>query len=419
MVARGQLVLLCSTTFLYALCFMAQAPLLPYMIDKLGAKESNTYGLLMSTFSGLQLVGSLLSGPLVDAYGGKLLLIISFASSAACYTMTATASSIWMLFVSRLATLMQHAVLAARTIVTAQSPADERAALLGYIGASYGCGFALGPAAGGLLSSISLQATAWAAAAGSVLALGIVALLLPADSPSKQQQRKEHSTSSSGSSNGAAVPAPQQQRVFSIASLAAVVQHPGVPSLLLVQACSGLAQSVFQSTFSLLIKKQYGLSSKANGMMLSYVGCCIVFAQAVVIKPVSKRVGETAAVRGGCGLLVLSFLALGSCRELWQLLACLLPLAVAGVTVATLNVARLTKAVPTSQAGTVMALDMSLGSGLRTVAPLLGTWMMQRYGYPAVAGSCAALVLAALLQQLAIGRQEVDASSGQQEKKEQ
>lgn len=80
----------------------------------------------------------------------------------------------------RLATLMQHAVLAARTIVTAQSPADERAALLGYIGASYGLGFALGPAAGGLLSSISLQATAWAAAAGSVLALAIVALLLPA-----------------------------------------------------------------------------------------------------------------------------------------------------------------------------------------------------------------------------------------------
>lgn len=52
-----------------------------------------------------------------------------------------------------------------------------------------------------------------------------------------------------------------------------------------------------------------------------------------------------------------------------------------------------------------MALDMSLGSGLRTVAPLLGTWTMQRYGYPCVAGSCAALLVAALMQQLAIGRQ--------------
>jgi hypothetical protein len=62
-----------------------------------------------------------------------------------------------------------------------------------------------------------------------------------------------------------------------------------------------------------------------------------------VIKPVSKRLGESAAVAGGCGLLALSFIGLGVSQELWQLLACLLPLAVAGVTVATLNVARLTK----------------------------------------------------------------------------
>jgi hypothetical protein len=60
------------------------------------------------------------------------------------------------------------------------------------------------------------------------------------------------------------------------------VRYRGVPSLLLVQACSGLAQSVFQSTFSLVIKKQYGLSSKANGMMLSYIGCCIVFGESSV-----------------------------------------------------------------------------------------------------------------------------------------
>lgn len=75
---------------------------------------------------------------------------------------------------------MQHAVLAARTIITAQSDESQRAALLAYIGASYGVGFALGPAAGGWLSSISLETTAWAAAGGSLLALAIVALGLQA-----------------------------------------------------------------------------------------------------------------------------------------------------------------------------------------------------------------------------------------------
>jgi MFS family permease len=71
---------------------------------------------------------------------------------------------------------MQHAVLAARTIATARSTDDERAELLGYIGASYGLGFAVGPAVGGWLSSYGLATTAWAAAAGSLLALVIVAL---------------------------------------------------------------------------------------------------------------------------------------------------------------------------------------------------------------------------------------------------
>jgi MFS family permease len=74
---------------------------------------------------------------------------------------------------------MQHAILAARTLVTHSCGVDERAALLGRIGASYGLGFALGPAVGGLLSSISLPATAWAAAGGSILAMVLVKVGLP------------------------------------------------------------------------------------------------------------------------------------------------------------------------------------------------------------------------------------------------
>lgn len=45
-----------------ALCFMAQAPLLPYQLKKLGSGDARTYGSLTSAFSALQLVGGLLSG---------------------------------------------------------------------------------------------------------------------------------------------------------------------------------------------------------------------------------------------------------------------------------------------------------------------------------------------------------------------
>jgi MFS family permease len=75
--------------------------------------------------------------------------------------------------------MLQHAVLAARTIVVARSSGADRARLLGYLGVAYGVGFAVGPALGGLLSRHSLQLGSWLATAGSLLSMALVWALLP------------------------------------------------------------------------------------------------------------------------------------------------------------------------------------------------------------------------------------------------
>jgi MFS family permease len=92
----------------------------------------------------------------------------------------------------RLTTLLQHAVLAARTIVTARTSDAARATSLGYVGAAYGVGFAIGPALGGLLSSRSLQATAWVSGAVSAVGtLALAALLPPGEITCLQQQQQQ------------------------------------------------------------------------------------------------------------------------------------------------------------------------------------------------------------------------------------
>jgi MFS family permease len=63
-------------------------------------------------------------------------------------------------------------VLATRTAVAEASSEADRARLLGYVGLAYGIGMAAGPALGGALSSVSLRAPAWVAAAGSLLSVG-------------------------------------------------------------------------------------------------------------------------------------------------------------------------------------------------------------------------------------------------------
>jgi hypothetical protein len=71
-------------------------------------------------------------------------------------------------------------------------------------------------------------------------------------------------------------------------NLLAAARCPGVPPLLLVQAGAGLAGGIFQSTFSLVLQQQYKLTSKESGMVLSYVGGCIVFGEFRTHEP--KRV---------------------------------------------------------------------------------------------------------------------------------
>ena len=37
----------------------------------------------------------------MDRYGGRALLVVSFAASILCYGLTATATNVWMVYISR------------------------------------------------------------------------------------------------------------------------------------------------------------------------------------------------------------------------------------------------------------------------------------------------------------------------------
>jgi MFS family permease len=170
LVPRPMWVLL-GNVVLYALCYMMQTPVLPYLTTQLGA-DMVAYGWLMSIMAVVQFVGGLLAGPVLDAYGARVVLLASFMSSATCYALTGAARGMPALYVSRLPTLLQHAVMATRAAVAEASSEADRARLLGYIGVAYGIGMALGPALGGVLSSVDLRLTAWVAAAGSLVSVG-------------------------------------------------------------------------------------------------------------------------------------------------------------------------------------------------------------------------------------------------------
>eukprot|EP00197_Chlamydomonas_leiostraca_P013344 CAMPEP_0202880048 /NCGR_PEP_ID=MMETSP1391-20130828/34512_1 /ASSEMBLY_ACC=CAM_ASM_000867 /TAXON_ID=1034604 /ORGANISM="Chlamydomonas leiostraca, Strain SAG 11-49" /LENGTH=395 /DNA_ID=CAMNT_0049562493 /DNA_START=46 /DNA_END=1233 /DNA_ORIENTATION=- len=364
---------------------MAQVPLMPYLTKELGAESSAAYGALQTVFSAFQLVGGLLSGPFVDRYGGRALLAVSFLASFASYLTTATATSMAALYASRLFTLAQHAVLAARTIVTAATGDEDRARLLGYVGVAYGVGFAAGPAIGGVLSQVSLRFAAHVAAFGSLAAWGAVVLLVPADTGKQAGQ----GTAGSSSSSAPAKPGLRQSL--------GVLRVREVRLLLGGKLLIGLAGGMLQAVFSLLLQRTYGLTSKQNGLVLSYVGVATMVCQVTLVGPAQRRLRPRTAGLGCAALMAAGYLALGVSRQLPVLMASLLPIAAGGVVLATLNTAQLTQAVPSHVAGSVLALDMALGSGVRMLTPGLATGLFEAAGSLAVGCVAAGLMLLLIL----------------------
>mmetsp|Transcript_72737 Transcript_72737/g.229128 ORF Transcript_72737/g.229128 Transcript_72737/m.229128 type:complete len:424 (+) Transcript_72737:90-1361(+) len=357
---------------LYALCYMAQAPVLPYLTKSLGA-DLSAYGRLMTGFSVVQFVGGLLAGPMIDVFGGKVVFAASFWASALCYALTGMSSNMTLLYFSRIPTLIQHAVMAARAVVTDHSAPEDRARFLGYIGVAYGLGFAIGPAMGGWMAQHSLQATAWAATIGSIASALMVQLFLPAHVPKP-----------------AVAAGPSLWSRMSPKEFSRVCQLPQVPSLLCVKTLTGLAAALFHSVFNVMLDEKFHLGARANGLIMSYAGVLSVAVQATVIGFVTARYTDSTIIKACTAASCLSYVALSMVGNVNQLLVVLIPLTAASLVLATVNTAQLTKAAP-QESGTIIAIDMSVGSGVRIISPGASVWLWQRAGHGSIGGAGAAL----------------------------
>ena len=244
----------------YALSFMMQAPVLPFLTKSFGA-DMVAYGQLQTWFSLLQTASGLAAGPVMDAFGPRLLLLASYGSSALCYAMTGSAQGMLLLYASKVPTLFQHAIMATRVVITDTTSEADRARALGYVGVAYGVGMSVGPALGGVLSGGGdLRLASWVAAAVSVASLLSLGLFMPYEAPR-------------GDAGG--LPA---RRPLKMGDLGRVAMLAGVPSLLTVKFLTGMATSIFQSAFPLFISSHFKLDARGSGYIM-YV--CPTFAHAL------------------------------------------------------------------------------------------------------------------------------------------
>jgi MFS family permease len=326
-------------------------PTMPLYARHFGVSEAIT-GLLSAGYSAMQLVFAPIWGRLSDRYGRRPMLLGSIAMTAVGFLGYAMAPSFGWLLVSRLFAGAATANLAiARAYVADVTPPEERAGGMAIIGISFGLGFILGPAMGGILTSrYSLAAPGYAAAALATLNLVAAWFIL--------REPESHARAS------------HRPR---FAALLEELGRPGIRGLLLVSFLSILAFSAMENTFAFLAADAFGIHDHDVPYLFVYIGVLAVLVQGGLVRPLARRFGERKLLVAGLGLQAASFAALPYAGSVAGLLVVLAPMSLgSGLTQPTLS-ALLSKLAKKEDQGGTMGMGESASALGRIIGPVSGT----------------------------------------------
>jgi MFS transporter, DHA1 family, tetracycline resistance protein len=381
--------------FIDLLGFSLILPLLPYYAETYGA-DATLVGFLVGSYAAAQLVGAPLLGRLSDRYGRRPLLLISVAGTLAGFLLLGFADPIGRLLAGRFAPQAVNAyilgvlfasrildgltggnITVAQAYITDVTDEQNRARGLGMIGAAFGLGFIIGPAAGGALSQWGYSIPAFIAASVSFINFIMIFSILP---ESLSAQQRIHLAS-------------QKRPQFTLNALLQALRRPKVGPLLYLRFFYGLAFATFQGIFTLYAEK-IGLSSRTTGFVLGYVGVLSVIVQGGLIGLLTRQFRDNVLLISGLWIMTFGLIAWAFTHQLWLLLIVLLPLAFAGGVLNTVIQSALTKSVERQEVGGILGLTTSLEASTRVIAPSAGGFLLQSLGLwaPGVFGALLMLI---------------------------
>uniref|UniRef100_F6R0I2 Organic cation transporter-like protein 2 n=2 Tax=Callithrix jacchus TaxID=9483 RepID=F6R0I2_CALJA len=356
-------------------CLFMQFSIVPYLSRKLGL-DSIAFGYLQTIFGVLQLLCGPVFGRFADQRGARAALTLSFLAALALYLLLVAASSpalpgVYLLFASRLPGALMHTMPAAQMVITDLLAPEERPAALGRLGLCFGGGVILGSLLGGtLISAYGIQCPAILAAVATLLGAVLSFTCIP--------------TSTKGARTDAQAPPPGSPwaSVFDLKAIASLLRLPDVPRIFLVKVASNFPSGLFMIMFSIISMDFFRLEAAQTGYLMSFFGLLQMVTQGLVIGWLSSHFSEEALLRASVLVFIVVGLAMASMSSVFHF--CLL---VPGLVLSlcTLNVvtdSMLTKAVSSSDTGTMLGLCASVQPLLRTLGPTLGGLLYRSFGVP-------------------------------------
>ena len=279
-------VLIFATVLLDMLAVGIIIPVLPKLVfDFLGGNAAETakiLGIFGTAWALMQFFFSPLQGALSDSFGRRLMILLSNFGVGLDYVLMALAPTLGWLFVGRVISgITAASISTAYAYVADVTPPDKRAARFGLLGAAFGAGFVLGPALGGLTGTISPRLPFWVAAGLSLANASYGLVILPESLPAARRTRFAW------------------RRANPFGALALLRSHAMLFRLAIINFLGNLAHAVLPSIGVLYMMYRYGWNESIVGLTLAAVGAASIIVRGLVVGPVTRWVGERAALMLG------------------------------------------------------------------------------------------------------------------------
>jgi MFS family permease len=373
-------------------------PLLPFYAEHLGASPV-VVGSLVSIYAVCQLIGGPLLGRISDRTGRKPLLLLSQAGTLLGFIILAYASSLWMIFLSRIIDgFTAGNISLAQAYIADVTKPEERTRSFAVIGIAFGIGFLVGPAISGFLVQFGYVYPVLAAVALSATSIFTTWLLLPDHRPS-------------------AVPdSSRRLNILDWGAYAEYFRRPGLARLLWQFFVFIFAFSTFMSGFALFAERRFlwqgkPFSAREVGYVFAYVGLLGIILQGGLIGRMVRAFGDVNLVRYGFVFATLGFAALGWTYGIGQLHFVAAVIAFSTGVLRPALTSLITQMADRSEQGSVLGLTQSLQSLAAIIAPFFAGFLIEHGLLAGWACIAAAATGAGFLMEAGSGNNESPARS--------
>lgn len=350
---RRQLAIVFTIVFVDLVGFGIVLPLMPGFAASYGIAPA-AIGILVTSFSLLQLLVSPLWGALSDRIGRRPVLLLGLVGSTASYLLFGVAHGFWTLLASRvIAGSMGATVGVAQAYVADITPPERRAQSLGILGAAFALGFILGPALGGVLYSYSHSAAGFAAAAFCGVNACAAFLWLPETGQHLSRRPRER---------------------VAVRPISA----PLAATFLLVSAFA-----IIHLSLPLLAQQEVGLSPRRLGMLFAFSGVISAIVQGGLVGRVAPKFGEARLATVGGLLMAIGLWLFPGSRHIGHLYLSIAFLSMGSAASNPAILAAISRITPPQQQGSALGLAQTAQNLGRIAGPLLAGSLYGGIGHAA------------------------------------